>query len=508
MPDAPIRTRFAPSPTGRLHLGNLRIAVFNALFARRHGGQFVLRVEDTDTDRNLDGSVEGILEDLAWAGLVPDEGPGIGGAYGPYVQSLRAPDHGAAAMRLLEEGAAYRCFCTPEELEAAREAQRSRGSGSRSEPAAGSGIEPGPMSGPGCPGGCRDAHPDEADERARGGKPHTVRFRTPDSAIRVEDAIRGEVRFEGRDVGDFVLLRADGRATYNLAVVVDDAHMEISHVIRGDGHLSNTPKHLLLFRALGAPEPVFAHLPVVLSPEGGRLSKRSGSPGVDVLRRDGHLPRAVVNYLSLLGWSPGGDRELLEFRELVEEIDLERTGASPTTWDPAKLRWMTTEHLRRLSGEELARDVEPFLRRAGVTVPPARLLPSVERVRPRLELLSDAPEELRHLWPGVEVLRGGWEEVAGDGDDARRAIQVIRKALSSFEPWDSASLGQEVRRVGGEAGFRGRSLFHPLRLALSGRRSGPDLGDVLEGIGRDEALRRLSGPPEGPEEDITGGGRV
>lgn len=479
MPDTSIRTRFAPSPTGRLHLGNLRVAVFNALLARRHGGSFVLRIEDTDTDRNLEGSVEGILEDLTWAGLTPDEGPGIGGPFGPYLQSLRAPAHVAAARRLLGTGDAYRCFCTREELEEARSAERTGGGAAASAP--------------GCPGGCRESDPGPSARRARAGTPHTIRFRTPDAPIRVEDAIRGSVEFEGRDVGDFVLLRADGRATYNLAVVVDDADMEITHVIRGDGHLSNTPKHLLLFEALGQPVPVFAHLPVVLSPDGGRLSKRSGSPGVDALRRDGHLPQAVVNYLSLLGWSPGDDREVLELPELEASIDLERTGASPTAWDPEKLRWMTSRHLRLLGIHELARAVRPFLVASDVRVPEERFLVSLDRIRPRMELLSDAPEALAHLWPPEEQLGSGREEIEGEGDDARRAIEVIRASLEAFEPWESGALGQEVRRAGKEAGLRGKALFHPLRLALSGCRSGPDLGDVLEGIGRVEALRRLEG---------------
>lgn len=466
-----VRTRFAPSPTGRIHLGNLRIAAFNHLFARGRGGAFILRIEDTDTGRTRAGALETMLDDLRWAGLAWDEGPDVGGDYGPYRQSERETGHREAAQRLLDEGRAYRCFCTDDEIERAR-----------ADPS---------VVGPGCPGGCREQSPVATRERHESGKLGAIRFRVPDGPVRIRDRVRGEVEFHGRDVGDFVLLRADGRPTYNLAVVVDDIAMQITHVIRGAGHLSNTPKHRMLFEALGARSPVFAHLPTVLGPDGRKLSKRADSASVAELRAEGYHPDGVVNYVSLLGWSPGDDREILTPAELADAMDLDRLGASDTMFDPEKLRWCSGQHIALMALDELIPAVEPFLDRERFPVPDERLPIVVECIRSRLQTFSDLAPALELLYPGAEVLRRAREEIRAEGEDAIEVVRGTRARLGSLGTFQADALNRAVREWGKEAGVRGPALFHPVRMAVMAARSGPDLGLVMAGLGRVEVLARL-----------------
>ncbi|CAN5624348.1 glutamate--tRNA ligase [soil metagenome] len=468
-----VRTRFAPSPTGQLHLGNLRIAVFNHLFARHHGGAFVIRVEDTDRDRNVPGSLEAILEDLAWAGLHWDEGPDREGAFGPYRQSERADRHRAVALGLLAGGRAYRCFCSDERLAARREE--------------GEGGAPGV----GCPSGCQHADTVEAERRVLEGEPAAIRFPVPDARIEFHDAVRGDISFHGGDVGDFVILRADGRPTYNFAVVVDDIDMEITHVIRGAGHLSNTPKQVLLFDALGAPRPVFAHLPMVLGPDRKKLSKREGASGIGELRAVGYPPDAVVNYLSLLGWSPGDDREVLTRAELESELTLDRVGGSDAIFDPEKLRWMAAQHLALLPLGDLVVALEPFLDRKRFPLEGDELERSVEAIRTRLHTLGEVNETLTILYPGSSVLEAGVSEVRQEGGDWVSVVAGVRDALATLPMWEAEALGRTVRDAGKEMGARGPALFHPVRLALCGTRSGPDLGLVIAALGRKRTLDRL-----------------
>lgn len=481
MPDKrPVRTRFAPSPTGDLHVGNLRIAIFNHLWARHHGGQFIVRVEDTDLERNQPGSLEGILEDLAWAGLDWDEGPDRPGSFGSCLQSERAHFHTAAAAQLLAEGRVYRCFCSEDETGGAE----------------GSGRDGAP--GRGCPGGCADLELSEVQARLAQGRGAALRFPVPEGVVTVEDQIRGEIRFEGEDLGDFVILRSDGRATYNFAVVVDDIAMEITHVIRGAGHLSNTPRQALLFDAMRAARPVFAHLPTVLGADRRKLSKREGAAGVKKLRAAGFHPDGVVNYLSLLGWSTGDDREVLSRDELVALMDLDRVGASDTVFDPEKLTWMSGQHFARLDDEALSEMVRPHV--DGVRFPAhaaggAPLLRAVKVIRTRIQVLSDVNAALLILDPDAAVLEAGWGAIrTEEGAFAPQVVAAVCAALSGFEggaDWVAPALGKAVRDAGAAVGVRGPSLFHPVRLALCGDRAGPDLGLVLEAIGQSEALRRM-----------------
>ncbi len=465
-----VRTRFAPSPTGSLHLGNLRIAIFNHLLARHHEGQFVLRIEDTDLERNVEGALEGILADLRWAGLEWDEGPDVGGSHGPYRQSARGNSHRLAALRLEAAGRAYRCFCTDEEVAAAR-----------------TGDTPGPE----CPGRCRSLGSGEIRARTEAGPPPVLRFAVPDDTVSFRDEVRGDIHWEGRDIGDFVILRSDERATYNFAVVVDDIAMEISHVIRGAGHLSNTPKQALLFDALEAPRPVFAHLPTVLGPDGRKLSKREGAPGVRELAGEGYHPDGVVNYLSLLGWSPGDDREILSRRELVALMDLDRVGASDTIFDPEKLRWASAQHIAAMPLEALVDAVASRVDRSRYPLSDEELPKAVDAIRTRLTTFGEVNQHLALLFPEPETLATGHAELAEE-EAAEVTLRAVRQHLEEVEDWDPETLSGVVREAGKSAGARGRALFHPVRLALTGARQGPDLGQVLAGIGPRRAAQRLT----------------
>ena len=473
-----VRVRFAPSPTGRLHLGNARAAAFNWLFAQRHGGRFVLRIEDTDPERAVVGSEPAILEDLRWLGLNWDEGPDVGGPHAPYRQSEREPLHRAAVQELLERGCAYRCWCAPEELARHRTAT-----------AGGEVLR--------YPGTCRALPEARRRELEAGGGPSVVRFRLPDAeTVPVEDAVRGTVVFPMADLDDFVLLRADGRATYNLAVVVDDVGMGITHVVRGVGHLSNTHKQALLFDALARPRPVFAHLLTVLGPDGQPLSKRHDAQSLGQLRSEGYHPAAVVNYLSLLGWSSPDGREVLAVDELAERISLDRVGTADTALDPDKLRWVSAQHIAAIPLAELIAAVRPWLEESGIS---ERSIPgTVAALRSRLHRFGEIKEHLALVHPPAEALDAAWSELRSD-PDAAPVLAAVWQRLAGVDRWEAASLADAVRAVGTQAGAAGPRLFHPVRRALTASTSGPDLGQVLAALGREEALARLAAAlPDGP----------
>lgn len=462
-----VRTRFAPSPTGSLHLGNVRIAIFNWLFARRHGGAFIVRLEDTDTERNVPGAEAGILQDLAWLGLHWDEGPDVGGKGGPYRQSERGGLYREAAEALLAQGRAYLSHDTPEEADGSDEDRT-------------------PF---------RARTPEEEARRAERGIAPVVRFRVPLERIEVTDEVRGSIAFDGKDIGDFVILRSDGRPTYNFAVVVDDVGMEITHVIRGAGHLSNTPRQAMLFDAMKAPRPSFAHLPTVLGADRKKLSKRQGAEAVSALRDRGVLPSAVVNYLSLLGWSSPDEREIFTIPELVERISLERLGSTDTVYDADKMRWMASQHLSLLDDAELALAVEPWLDHDRYPLEGSRLEAAIAGVRSHMAALGEIGVALEPFFPGHEVLRSEWEQLRED-PEAVRVLGVVRDALkemASPSTWEEDALMGAVRGAGKVAGVRGPGLFHPVRRALTAATSGPELGKVLLALGPEVTLARLAG---------------
>ncbi len=472
-----VRTRFAPSPTGELHAGNVRIAVLNWAIARHHGGEFVVRIEDTDLARNVGEAEHGILEDLRWLGLDWDEGPDRGGPYAPYRQTERMGLYVAAADRLLDEGSAYRCFCSAETLEAERQAALEAGASPR------------------YPGTCRALDPRESAARAAGGEPHVLRLRTPDQGeIVVEDVIRGTVRFDAREIGDFVLVRSDGLPTYNFAVVVDDADMAISHVIRGAGHLSNTPHQLLVYGALRAEPPVFAHAPTVLGPDRTKLSKRSGARPLRELRDQGYHPDGVFNYLSLLGWSSPSEEEILTPERIVEEVTLDRVNAGDVVFDPAKMAWLSARHIDRMSLGELAEATRPYV----AASPYAPLLEqdyplALEAVRSHLSAFSEITE---HLAPFMGPPRGA---AAPDSGEAR-VLEAVRASLAGLEAWDPESIQAALKEGGKVAGAGGKALYAPVRQVLTGEEHGPPLKAVLAVQGRDRVLRLLGSAldPEGP----------
>ncbi|MBC7098617.1 glutamate--tRNA ligase [Candidatus Bipolaricaulota bacterium] len=471
-----LRVRFAPSPTGELHVGGARTALFNWLWARKEGGDLVLRVEDTDLARSEQRFVRGILEALRWLGLDWDE---------LYFQSERLPVYRKYVERLLAEGKAYPCYCTPEELAARRRRALSRGEA------------------PEYDGHCRALGRAEQERYLAQGRRPAVRFRVPEEAKETSfrDFLRGEVRFRRLTTGDFVIQKADGTPTYNLACVVDDHEMGITHVLRGEDHISNTPKQIWLYRALGWDPPQFGHLSVILGPDRRKLSKRHGATSVEALREQGFLPEAVVNHLALLGWSPKGEGEVFTPAELVERFSLDRVNLAPQVFDLAKLRWLNRQHLARLSPQELLERARPFLKGVG-GVPEGRVARALALVRPAVSTLTELADHpdlsalLRRPRLGDEVVEG----LRGPG-----AQEALRAVLSRLEVGWPADLRALVGEVAGELGLSRREVFHPLRLALTGRPQGPELAGVVAVLGWEETRARIRSALKAVEEPPTGG---
>jgi len=474
------RLRFAPSPTGRLHVGNARTALFNWLVARAGGGRFILRLEDTDAERSTDDAAAGIVDDLAWLGLDWDEGPVKGGGYGPYRQSERQELYRAEAGRLLDTGKAYHCFCRPEDLARAREAARKAGQPVR------------------YPGTCRGIPRDEAERRIAAGEPAALRFRMPDDTLTVSDMVRGDVTFDCSEFGDLVILRADGTAAYNFAVVVDDAGMRISHVIRGEDHLTNTPKQVLLFQALGyEPLPRYAHLPMILGPDRSPLSKRHGVTSVGQFREEGVLPRALVNYLALLGWSPGsGEEEILSPGELVDRFDLERVNRSAAVFDPDKLTWINGKHWRALGSEQRLDAALPFLQQAH-WCPEEPGGAELGWLDAALEVLAPKVDRLDHLAPMFDVFFDFDPTSAVDPEardalgapEARLVLEALHRVIADAGPAPEGGFQPLFKQVQKETGVKGKDFYHPLRAALTGSMSGLELGALIPLLEQGKALK-------------------
>ncbi len=465
-----VRVRFAPSPTGQLHVGNVRTALYNWLFARQRGGAFILRIEDTDRERSRREFEVQILEDLRWLGLDWDEGPDVGGDFGPYRQSERQAIYHEYAHRLLDMGWAYRCFCTEDELERERAQARAEDRPYRYS------------------GRCRQLSDTEVRERLKAGHPHTLRFRVRPGPIVWEDVVRGPIRWEAEVIGDFVILKSDGWPVYNFAVVVDDLLMRITHVIRGDGHLPNTPRQLLLYEALGAPPPVFAHLSTILGTDGTKLSKRHGATALREFREHGYLPEALFNFLALLGWAPPeGTGEVLSRRQLLELFALERVSKAPAIFDLQKLRWMNRTYLKAHSLEELVTAVVPYLQQAGCVPTPvdeairAWLAHVVDAVRTHLEHLSQIVEETRIIFEYDLSSALAYPEVRDVLEDpaALEALRKLERELADLPAITTETFRAAAARVREQTGRTGRALFHPIRIALTGRPSGPELDRLV-----------------------------
>ncbi len=464
-----MRVRFAPSPTGTLHIGSARTALFNYLFARHCGGSFVLRIDDTDIARSEERHEEAILADLRWLGLDWDEGPGAEGAYGPYRQSERWDGYHAAAEQLVFAGAAYPCFCSQERLEALKAEQLAEGRAPRYDRR------------------CLGLELSEVARRLSAGEPSTLRLRVPDGDITVDDLLRGPIVVKEGAVGDFIIIRSDGAAGYNFATVVDDRDMRITHVIRGDDHLTNTARQLLLFRALGASVPVFAHHSMVLGAEGGKLSKRHGATSVGDFRELGYLPQALVNYLALLSWSHGED-EVLAMDRLVADFQLEKLSPSAVVFDQAKLDWLDHEHVMGLAPEvheALFAERLP----AGTPVPAAASLAAA--FQPSLVAYGQAPDLAASVLDRPVLT----PELAAALPPAAAQLAEVRSLRAEAAEWLPPAAARELlgayRAWGKQAGIGARDLLMPLRIALTGAEHGPELPFVLAALDRAETLRRL-----------------
>ncbi len=457
-----MKLRFAPSPTGYLHVGGARTAIFNFLHARRHGGTMMLRIEDTDVERSRQHHAEQILSSLQWLAVGWDEGP--------VYQSDRLERYRERARELVAAGSAYRCYCTVEDLDAERTAAEKAGKAYRYS------------------GTCRRRAESRASDLAAS---HVIRFKVTSGPIEFHDLIRGDMHFDGGLLDDFVLLRSDGYPTYHLSVVVDDIDMDITHVARGDDHLSNTPKHILLFRAFSAEPPLFAHLPLILGSDRKRLSKRSGATSAEEYRDLGIVPEALVNFLTLLGWSPGGDREMVTPQEAAAIFDLADVNKAPAVFDEEKLLWMNGQYLMRMSAEEIYPHLAAFV---------GKVLPPLEQIRTAIDLNKARGRTLRDLAVLLEPFVTSddaleYEEEAVrkhlKGDDLHERMSELHEVLATTSPFDVTTTEQALRDLAERRGLSAGKYIHPLRVALTGRGASPPIFDVAVALGKERTLRRL-----------------
>ncbi len=475
-----VRVRYAPSPTGYPHVGNIRTALFNWLFARHYGGSFIVRIEDTDVTRKIEGAVEAILDGLSWLGLDWDEGPEVGGKFSPYFQSQRLEIYHELAQRLISQGNAYYCYCSPQRLEQMR-AEQVR----RKQP-------------PGYDRHCRDLTQAERSAKEKEGVTPVVRFKTPlEGQTRFTDLIRGEVVFDNSTLDDFVLLKSDGYPTYHLANVVDDHLMEISHVLRAEEWLSSVPRHVLLYQALGFEPPQFAHLPMILGADRAKLSKRHGAVSIIEYRELGYLPETMVNFLALLGWSLDDKTEILSRQELIDNFSLERVSQTAAIFNQDKLDWMNGVYIRSLSLEDFTQRALPFLDRglpSGVKRPlsvsyVSQIMPLIqERARTLFEVAELAQfffvDELDYA-PSLLIGKGMSRE------SAAQALETGLQRLKQLDVFDAESLEAVLRPLAVELGLKTGQLFGALRVAVTGQTAAPPLFQTMAVLGKERCLRRI-----------------
>jgi glutamyl-tRNA synthetase len=470
-----VRVRFAPSPTGYLHVGGARTAIFNYLFARHHGGAFILRIEDTDAERSTTESERSLIEDLRWLGLDWDEGPDVGGPFGPYRQSERMPIYRDVAASLVAQGRAYPCFCTDAELDRKREEAIAA-----SRP-------------PQYDGKCRHLTREEVAAKRAAGEPEAIRFRVGDGVVRFHDAVRGDMELSHDMVGDWVVLRSNGLPTYNFAAAVDDGRMNISHVIRGEEHLPNTLRQIMVYDALGAAQPVFAHVPLILAEDRSKLSKRHGASSVGDLRAGGYLPDAALNYLLLLGWSHPQGKEIMPRDEMIKTFGIERIGKAAAVFDKNKLLWMNGQYVRKLDLDVLVALLEPH-------TPEFLKQPYDEKTRREIvAILQDSTDTLASFAERARIFQS---EVVYD-DEAKTLLQtdsarrVITSMVKRLREHDGAitpeSFKAMILATGQETGTKAKDLYFPIRGAMTGSVHGPDLTRVAAVKGKETVLRLLEG---------------
>lgn len=478
-----IRVRYAPSPTGHLHIGNARTALFNYLFARHNDGEFIIRIEDTDLKRNIEGGEKSQLENLAWLGIDWDESPENPGKYGPYRQSERRDVYQPLIDQLLMSNLAYKCYCTSEELEAEREAQRARGEM------------------PHYSGKCANLTPEEQAEKEAQGLEPVIRFRVPrNTSFTFEDMVKGEISFESDNVGgDFIIQKRDGMPTYNFAVAVDDHLMKITHVLRGDDHIANTPKQLMIYDAFGWPRPTFGHMTLIINTETGKkLSKRDESilQFIEQYRELGYLPEAMFNFIALLGWSPVGEDEIFPQDELIKIFDTDRLSKSPAAFDQKKLEWVNNHYIKAMDLDKLTELCLPYLIKAGKVEenPTPERKDWVKRVvslyQPQMSYAAEITEVSSLFFQDhLELDDAAKEVLAGEG--VSTVLAAFKAQLESLEIVDAANVLASIKAVQKETGIKGKNLWMPIRVAVSGVTHGPELPETVEILGKEKALAHL-----------------
>jgi glutamyl-tRNA synthetase len=474
-----VRVRFAPSPTGYLHIGGARTALFNWLFAKKLGGKLILRIEDTDTKRLKEDSVSQILTSLKWLGLSWDEGPEKGGEFGPYFQSERLPFYKKMAEKLLLEGRAYYCFCTEEELLKTREKQKSKKEAFRYERT------------------CRNLTKEEVAKNIAEGKPYSIRIKIPsEGEIIVKDLIHGEVRFDLGLLDDFVIVKSNGMPTYNFAVVVDDYMMKINYVLRAEEHLSNTPKQILIYKALGFKVPNFGHMPMILAPDRSKLSKRHGATSVEEFKEQGYLPQAIINYLTLLGWAPEGEKEIFAPLDTVKEFDLEKMSKKAAVYDTKKLTWMNGQYLASLPIEKILPEVIPFfinkglLTREWINENNEYFIKLLNIVRVRVKTLVELTDACTYFFKDVD----GYDEKGVKKyfkEDTIGLLETCKKGIENLEVFNLVTTEELYKKIAADTGISFGKVIHPTRLSLTGRTVSPGMFDVMVLLGRDVCIKRI-----------------
>lgn len=476
-----VRVRYAPSPTGFLHIGNARTALFNYLFAKHHGGDFIVRIEDTDTARNVEGGEESQLRYLKWLGLDWDESVDKDGGYGPYRQSERAHIYNPIVEKLLAEDKAYRCYMTSEELEAEREAQIARGEMPRY--------------------GGQHAHLSKEQEDAfiAEGREPSIRFRVPqDKTYTFNDMVKGEVSFESNGIGDWVIVKKDGIPTYNFAVAVDDHFMDITHVIRGDDHISNTPKQMMIYEALGYDVPTFGHMTLIVNEDRKKLSKRDGSiiQFIEQYHDLGYLPEALFNFIGLLGWSPVGEEEIFSKEQFIEMFDEHRLSKSPAFFDKVKLAWINNQYMKEKDLDTVFEMTLPHMKRAGLVADN----PSEEELSWAKELVGLYQQQMSYAGEIVELSELFFKDELQldeqateviNGEQVPELMRVLTAHLNELETFDAAAIKAAIKAVQKETGIKGKNLFMPIRVVVSGQTHGPELPNTMELLGKDKVLSRI-----------------
>ncbi len=476
----PVRVRFAPSPTGPFHIGGARSALFNWLFARHYGGALIVRIEDTDLERSTRESEENILNALRWLGLDWDEGIQVGGPNEPYRQTERLDLYRRYADTLLESGQAYRCYCTEEELAAEREELLEKGEMVRYM------------------GRCRNLTPQARAALEAAGRKPVIRFRVPeDHVIQVNDLVRGEVSFDCSGIGDFIIVKSDGIPTYNFAVVIDDHTMGISHVIRAEEHLSNTPRQILIFEALGWQIPEFAHVSLILGQDRSKMSKRHGATAIEQYQAKGYLPEALVNFLALLGWSPGGEEEVFSLEQLVEHFSLERVSKSPAVFDLDKLNWLNGHYIRTASLERITELAIPYLEEAGYISQPLTAK-KYEWVKMVVALVRDYLNCLEEITDHAAIFFSDKVDIEEDeareimaGNQVPAVLEALKAKVTTGPALTEAGARLLLKEVGKELGVKGKEIFMPVRVALTGKTHGPDLNRIMAILGQTGVATRL-----------------